>query len=90
MRERVIVSSGADWQLRRLRKLAPWLMLGFDIMWYLGWQPEGEPRDPREYPKNLGAYGYYDDHMLAISPLHFNGCLFCRTVSKAWSPWCQM
>ena len=63
--ERVIVSSGADWQLRRLRKLAPWLLLGFDIMWYLDWQPAGEARDPREYPKRLGAYGYYDDHLLA-------------------------
>src|SRR5579859_1516706 len=29
--ERVIVSTGADWQLRRLRRLAPWLDLGFDI-----------------------------------------------------------
>lgn len=65
LKERVIVSSGADWQLRKMRKFAPWLMLGFDIMWYLGWQPAGEARDPREYPKNIGAYGYYDDHMLA-------------------------
>jgi glycerophosphoryl diester phosphodiesterase len=62
---RVIVSSGADWQLRKLRKLAPWLMLGFDIMWYIAWLPAGEQRDPREYPRQLGAYGYYDDHMLA-------------------------
>lgn len=63
--ERVIVSSGADWQLRRLRKMAPWLMLGFDAMWHIAWAPPGEQRDPRDYPKNLGAYGYYDDHMLA-------------------------
>jgi glycerophosphoryl diester phosphodiesterase len=63
--ERVIVSSGADWQLRKLRKMAPWLRLGFDIMWYIGWQPAGEARDPGDFPKNLGAYGYYDDHMLA-------------------------
>jgi glycerophosphoryl diester phosphodiesterase len=63
--ERVIVSSGADWQLRRLRKLAPWLILGFDVMWYIGWQPADQDRDPRELPKHLGAYGYYDDHILA-------------------------
>lgn len=62
---RVIVSTGADWQLRRLRKIAPWLTLGFDIMWYIDWQPEGQPRDPRQYPKVRGAYGYYDDHILA-------------------------
>ncbi len=65
IKDRVIVSSGADWQLRKLRKLAPWLMLGFDVMWYIGWPSPGEQRDPREHPKNRGAYGYYDDHMLA-------------------------
>jgi glycerophosphoryl diester phosphodiesterase len=62
---RVLVSSGADWQLRHLRKLAPWLMLGFDIMLYLDWQSEGSVRDPRTFPRRRGAYGYYDDHMLA-------------------------
>ncbi len=63
--ERVIVSSGADWQLRRLRKLAPWLILGFDIMHYIDSPPAHQPRDPRVFPKQRGAYGYYDDHMLA-------------------------
>ncbi len=62
---RVIVSSGADWQLRKLRKIAPWLNLGLDIMWYISWQPDNQPRDPRDFPKNLGAYGYYDDHILS-------------------------
>ncbi|MGB8646346.1 MAG: glycerophosphodiester phosphodiesterase family protein, partial [Anaerolineae bacterium] len=64
---RVIVSTGADWQLRKLRKLAPWLLLGFDIMFYIGWGPEGEQRDPRELPRQRGAYGYYDDHPLGQS-----------------------
>jgi|SRR5581483_2584359 glycerophosphoryl diester phosphodiesterase len=63
--ERVLVSSGADWQLRKLRKLAPWLHLGFDIMFYIDWEPNGKTRDPRAFPKQRGAYGYYDDHMLA-------------------------
>lgn len=63
--EHVIVSSGADWQLRRLRKLAGWLRLGFDPMWYIDWQPPGAARDPRDFPKRVGAYGYYDDHLLA-------------------------
>jgi glycerophosphoryl diester phosphodiesterase len=67
--ERVLVSSGADWQLRKLRKLAPWLMLGFDIMFYIGWQPAGTPRDPREPASRLGAYGYYDNHILASQAL---------------------
>src|SRR5581483_8041051 len=63
--ERVLVSSGADWQLRKLRKMAPWLMLGFDIMFYLDWEPMGNARDPRAFPKRRGAYGYCDDHLLA-------------------------
>ena len=67
--ERVLVSSGADWQLRRLRKLAPWLMLGFDIMFYIDWQPEGAERDAAEIPRQRGAYGYYDDHPLGSSRL---------------------
>ncbi len=65
LRERVIVSSGADWQLRKLRRLAPWLMLGFDIMYYIDWMPEHTPRHPQAMPKQRGAYGYYDDHLLA-------------------------
>jgi glycerophosphoryl diester phosphodiesterase len=63
--ERVIVSSGADWQLRRLRKIAPWLNLGFDVELYLAWLPPGKVRDPGDFPRKLGAYGYYDDHILA-------------------------
>jgi glycerophosphoryl diester phosphodiesterase len=63
--ERVIVSSGADWQLRRLRALAPWLELGFDIQFYLAWRDPSEPVDPRVPPWRRGAYGYWDDHPLA-------------------------
>lgn len=62
---RVIVSSGADWHLRRLRQLAPDLALGFDPMWLIDWTPPGVRRDPRSFPKHLGAYGYFDDHLLA-------------------------
>ncbi len=65
--ERVLVSSGADWQLRKLHTLAPWLTLGFDIMGYLDWEPAHKTRNPRTYPKHLGAYGYYDDHPLAAA-----------------------
>ena len=60
---RVIVSTEADWQLRKLRRLAPWLDLGFDIHFYIDWNPH--PRNPEAYPRHLGAYGYYDDHPVA-------------------------
>jgi glycerophosphoryl diester phosphodiesterase len=63
--DRVLVSSGADWQLRKLRKLAPWLMLGFDVMYYIDWEPAAAQRDPNDLPRTLGAHGYYDDHFLA-------------------------
>jgi glycerophosphoryl diester phosphodiesterase len=62
---RIIVSTGADWQLRRLRKLAPWLDLGFDIQFYIDLRKPSETVDPRVPPFKLGAYGYWDDHILA-------------------------
>jgi glycerophosphoryl diester phosphodiesterase len=61
--ERVLVSTGADWHLRRLHKLADWLDLGFDIGFYLDYRPQ--PVDPRLPPHRLGDYGYHDDHPLA-------------------------
>lgn len=65
--ERVLVSSGADWQLRKLRRLAPWLALGFDVMSYIHWAPpDATPRE--EPPYRIGAYGYYDDQPLAGLP----------------------
>jgi glycerophosphoryl diester phosphodiesterase len=65
LRERVIVSSGADWQLRKLRHYAAWLDLGFDVQFYIDWREAGQAVDPRQIPKHLGAYGYWDDHPLA-------------------------
>jgi glycerophosphoryl diester phosphodiesterase len=60
---RALVSTTADWQLRRLRSVAPLLELGFDIHFYLDLRPEGstEPSPPQI----RGAYGYYDDHPIA-------------------------
>jgi glycerophosphoryl diester phosphodiesterase len=63
--ERVIVSTGADWHLRRLRKLAPWLDLGFDIHFYVDWRLPGETIDAHVPPFRQGVYGYWDDHILA-------------------------
>lgn len=59
--DRVVVSSVADWQLRRLRRIAPALSLGFDIQAHLDL---GTP-EPGRFPTRLGAYGYLDDHPLA-------------------------
>ncbi len=61
---RVIVSSAADWQLRKLRRLSKTLDLGFDPKFYLDWR--AEKSDPRLPPFRLSAYGYYDDHLLSL------------------------
>ncbi len=61
--KQVIVSSVADWQLRRLHKLAPEIRLGFDPQLYLDWR--GKEDEP--FPKALGAYGYWDDAPLAMA-----------------------
>jgi glycerophosphoryl diester phosphodiesterase len=65
LKDRVIVSSGADWQLRRMRHYAGWLNLGFDIHFYLDWCTEPEKVDSRLPPYRKGSYGFWDDHPLA-------------------------
>lgn len=63
---RAIVSSKADWQLRRLRDLAPWLDLGLDVHAHVDHRNPARPETERRYPPyRLGAYGYWDDHPLA-------------------------
>ncbi|MCC7451514.1 MAG: hypothetical protein IT324_29160 [Anaerolineae bacterium] len=66
--DRVIVSTGADWQLRKLRTLAPRLDLGLDVHFYIDVRPPEEPGTPIDsvpYPAKRGVYGYWDDHPLA-------------------------
>jgi glycerophosphoryl diester phosphodiesterase len=64
LRERVRVSSPADWALRRLHALAPELNLGFDPMFYLDLERSPDDREVAP-PFRLSAYGYLDDHPLA-------------------------
>jgi glycerophosphoryl diester phosphodiesterase len=60
--ERVLVSSGQDWNLRAIARRAPRLRLGFDPNHYFA---SGDPRET-PLPTRLGAHGYRDDHPLAI------------------------
>jgi glycerophosphoryl diester phosphodiesterase len=63
VRERVRVTSGADWALRLLGRADPALALGFDALLYLDLhRGAGEDEEP---PFRLGAYGLRDDHPLA-------------------------
>ena len=64
LKDRVRVTSPADWALRRLHAIDPDLALGFDPLLYLDWD-SGEPRDLGLPPFRLGSYGYWDDHPLA-------------------------
>src|SRR5690606_3625014 len=63
--DRITVSSGADWQLRKLRRLAGWLRLGFDVQNYIDSQPPSAHVGQATLPQRQGAYGYWDDHPLA-------------------------
>lgn len=61
--DRVIVSSMQDWNLRLLHRADPALAIGFDPGHYLdGAVEEG----PVFLPRTMGAYGYRDDHPIAI------------------------
>lgn len=62
-RDRVIVSSGQDWNLLRIHRADPALALGFDPGHYIDHASEGSPFF---LPRTMGAYGYRDDHPLAI------------------------
>jgi glycerophosphoryl diester phosphodiesterase len=61
----VMVSSVADWALRVLHKMAPDLLLGFDPLLYLDLVEE-EAREEGIPPFHVGAFGYLDDHPLAV------------------------
>jgi glycerophosphoryl diester phosphodiesterase len=69
VKEWVRVTCGEDWLLRRLRALDPGLALGFDPLLYLeiDADPAVSPEEtPDPLPARVGAYGYRDDHPLAL------------------------
>ncbi len=66
VKDRVRVTSPADWALRRLRALDADLPLGFDPMLYLDVSPHPTEENGLPVPPfRQGAYGYWDDHPLA-------------------------
>jgi glycerophosphoryl diester phosphodiesterase len=60
--EKAIVSSGQDWNLRAIARGVPGLRLGFDPDRYI----RARKRSDAPLPGRLGAYGYRDDHPLAL------------------------
>ena len=83
----VRVSSQADWSLRRLHALAPDLSLGFDPLLYLDLRPPDE--DPQMPPYRRGAYGYRDDHPLAMVRWGPAGEYLAERAEALWAqaPW---
>jgi glycerophosphoryl diester phosphodiesterase len=61
--ERLIVSSMQDWNLRLLHRADPTLAVGFDPGHYLDYAVE---EGPVFLPRTMGAYGYRDDHPMAV------------------------
>ncbi len=64
VKDRVQVSSVADWAIRALAAFVPELSLGFDPLLYLD-LVGSEPRPKGIPPFRLGAYGLADDHPLS-------------------------
>lgn len=74
IKERIRISSVADWVLRHLKVLDPGLLLGFDPLLYFDvnadqYLPSNLP------PFRIGPYGYRDDHPLSAlkwgTPTHY-------------------
>lgn len=61
--ERVIVSTGQDWNLRRLHRVAPHIAHGFDPGHYIDHATEGQSVF---LPRTMSAYGYRDDHPISF------------------------
>jgi glycerophosphoryl diester phosphodiesterase len=66
VKTRVRVSCVADWGLRRLAALDGSLSLGFDPLLYLDVE-RGDARNEQAPPLRTGAYGYLDEHPLALT-----------------------
>lgn len=64
LKDRIQVTSVADWALRALAHFAPELALGFDPLLYLD-IVDNEPRPAELPPFRVGAYNIRDDHPLS-------------------------
>jgi len=65
VKQSILISSVADWAIRALHVMDPELMLGFDPLLYLDLVTK-EPREEGVPPFRVGAFGYLDDHPLAV------------------------
>lgn len=64
VKDRIQVTSVADWAVRALSRFSPDLSIGFDPLMYLD-IVDSEPRPEDIPPFRVGAYGLQDDHPLS-------------------------
>jgi len=64
VKDRIQVTSVADWAVRALARFSPDLSVGFDPLMYLD-LVESDPRPEEIPPFRVGAYGLRDDHPLS-------------------------
>ncbi len=83
LREKVRVTSCADWALRRLHSIDPALPLGFDPLFYLDVSDPSQ-RDPDELPMRMGPFGYWDEHPLAAMPWTTPAAYLAERFETLW------
>jgi glycerophosphoryl diester phosphodiesterase len=87
VKDRVRVTSPADWAMRRLRAMDADLPLGFDPLLYLDVSSHQTEEDRLPVPPfREGAYGYWDDHPLAARRW---GSTADYLVARAEALWAQ-
>ncbi len=83
IRERVLISSVADWAVRLLFHLDPTIRLGFDPLLYLDLKSE-TPRPAGIPPLREGAYGLLDEHPLSNQRWGNDGAYFAARAEALY------
>jgi glycerophosphoryl diester phosphodiesterase len=84
VKARVRVSCTADWAIRRLAALDNALPLGFDPLLYLDVE-RGDGRNDPAPPLRTGAYGYLDEHPLALARWGAPGDYLAARAEALWT-----
>jgi len=84
VKARVRVSCVADWAIRRLAALDGTLSLGFDPLLYLDVE-RGDARKEAAPPLRTGAYGYLDEHPLALARWGAPGDYLAARAEALWT-----
>jgi glycerophosphoryl diester phosphodiesterase len=84
VKARVRVSCTADWAIRRLAALGDTLALGFDPLLYLDVE-RGDARKELAPPLRTSAYGYLDEHPLALTRWGAPGDYLAVRAEALWT-----